>query len=144
MPMNKPDPSMPPAKPPPLDLAALMPFAERIGIKLESASTDEVRGQIEWRADLCTAAGVMHGGVLMSFADSLGAICVLLNLPAGGSTATIESKTNFFRAVRRGPVRGVSKPLHVGRTTAVVQTDLFDAEQRRVAQVTQTQAILIG
>jgi uncharacterized protein (TIGR00369 family) len=142
--MNKPDPLMPPAKPPPLDLAALMPFAERIGIKLESASKEEVRGEIEWRTDLCTAAGVMHGGVLMSFADSLGAICALLNLPAGGSTATIESKTNFFRAVRRGPVKGVSKPLHVGRTTVVVQTDLFDAEQRRVAQVTQTQAILVG
>jgi len=144
MSMNKPDPSTPPADPTPLDLAALMPFAERIGIKLELASKEEVRGEIEWRAELCTAAGVMHGGVLMSFADSLGAICALLNLPAGGSTATIESKTNFFRAVRRGLVRGVSKPLHVGRTTVVVQTDLFDAEQRRVAQVTQTQAILIG
>ena len=144
MPMNKPNPPTRPDNPTPLDLAALMPFAERIGIKLELASKEEVRGEIEWRADLCTAAGVMHGGVLMSFADSLGAICALLNLPAGGSTATIESKTNFFRAVRRGPVRGVSKPLHVGRTTVVVQTDLFDAEQRRVAQVTQTQAILVG
>ena len=142
--MNKPNPPTRPDNPTPLDLAALMPFAERIGIKLELASKEEVRGEIEWRADLCTAAGVMHGGVLMSFADSLGAICALLNLPAGGSTATIESKTNFFRAVRRGPVRGVSKPLHVGRTTVVVQTDLFDAEQRRVAQVTQTQAILVG
>ncbi len=139
-----PEPSTPPATSTPLDLAALMPFADRIGIKLESASKDEVRGEMEWRADLCTAAGVMHGGVLMSFADSLGAICAFLNLPAGGSTATIESKTNFFRAVRNGVVKGVSKPLHVGRATIVVQTDLFDAEQRRVAQVTQTQAIQKG
>jgi 1,4-dihydroxy-2-naphthoyl-CoA hydrolase len=142
--MNQADTSTRPAISTPLNLASLMPFADQIGIKLESASKDEVRGEIEWRADLCTTAGVMHGGVLMSFADSLGAICALLNVPPGGSTATIESKTNFFRAIRRGPVKGVSKPLHVGRTTVVVQTDLFDTEQRRVAQVTQTQAILTG
>lgn len=78
----------------------------------------------------------------MSFADTLGALCAFLNLPAGAATSTIESKTNFFRAVRRGSVEGISRPLHVGRTTIVVQTDLLDGEGRRVAQVTQTQAVL--
>ncbi|GAA2595329.1 PaaI family thioesterase [Actinomadura fulvescens] len=60
----------------------------------------------------------------------------------GASTTTLESKTNFFRAVRSGHVRAVARPLHVGRTSIVVQTDLYDAEGRRVAQVTQTQAVL--
>jgi len=80
----------------------------------------------------------------MSFADSLGALCAFLNLPERATTATIESKTNFFRGVRGGTVEGVSRPLHVGRTTIVVQTDLFDGGGRRVAQVTQTQAVLEG
>jgi uncharacterized protein (TIGR00369 family) len=124
-----------------LDLAAQMPFANRLGIHIQSASKDEVHGELEWQAELCTGGGVMHGGVLMGFADSLGAICAFLNLPAGASTATIESKTNFFHAVRGGRVRAVSKPLHVGGAVVVVQTDLFDDRKRRVAQVTQTQAI---
>jgi 1,4-dihydroxy-2-naphthoyl-CoA hydrolase len=86
--------------------------------------------------------GVLHGGVLMALADTLGACCAVLNLPAGATTSTIESKTNFFRAVRGGIVEAVSRPLHVGRTTIVVQTDLSDEQGRRVAQVTQTQAVL--
>ena len=78
----------------------------------------------------------------MAAADSMGAVCAALNLPPGAGTATIESKTNFFRAVRGGHVEGVTRPLHVGRRVIVVQTDLSDADGRRVAQVTQTQAVL--
>ncbi|OLC23106.1 MAG: aromatic compound degradation protein PaaI [Actinobacteria bacterium 13_1_20CM_2_65_11] len=119
-----------------------MPFASLIGAELVSASPEEVRGRLDWTPERCTTGGVLHGGVLMSLADSIGAYCAALNLPAGAGTATIESKTNFFRAVREGYVEAVSTPLHVGRTTIVVQTDLLDAQGRRVARVTQTQAII--
>lgn len=95
-----------------------------------------------WAPERCTTGGVLHGGVLMALADSIGAYCAMLNLPRGAGTATIESKTNFFRAVRDGFVEAVSTPLHVGRTTIVVQTDLHDAQGRRVARVTQTQAVI--
>ena len=84
----------------------------------------------------------MHGGALMTLADSLGAICAYLNLPEGARTATIESKTNFFRGVREGHVDGVARPLHVGRSSIVVQTELADAGGRPVAVVIQTQAVL--
>lgn len=120
-----------------------MPFAASLGIELTAATADEVHGELPWRDGNCTMAGVVHGGALMSFADTLGAICAFLNLPPGATTATLESKTNLFRAVRSGAVQAVSKPLHVGRTTIVVQTDLFDEKDRRVAQVTQTQAVLM-
>jgi uncharacterized protein (TIGR00369 family) len=78
----------------------------------------------------------------MALADSAGAVCAFLNLPADGRTATIESKTNFFGAVREGEVRAVSRPLHRGRTTIVVETDLFDSTGRHIARTTQTQAVL--
>ena len=119
-----------------------MPFARELGIEVVSAAREEVRGRLAYAERLCTAAGVMHGGALMALADSVGALCAVLNLPEGASTSTIESKTNFFRAVRGGHVDAVAHPLHVGRTTIVVQTDLADASGRRVAQVTQTQAVL--
>ena len=119
-----------------------IPFARELGVELELAEATEVRGRIAWRSELCTANGVLHGGALMAFADTLGAVCAFLNLPEGTTTATIESKTNFLRAVREGHVLAVARPVHVGRTFVVVQTELFDAEKRRVALVTQTQAVL--
>jgi 1,4-dihydroxy-2-naphthoyl-CoA hydrolase len=124
------------------ELVAAMPFAAKLGIGVERADAEEVRGRLDWAEDLCTAGGILHGGALMALADSLGGLCAFLNMPAGSRTATIESKTNFFRPVSEGHVEGVAKPLHVGRTVVVVQTDLHDAAGRRVAQVTQTQAVI--
>jgi uncharacterized protein (TIGR00369 family) len=124
------------------DLIALMPFAQDLGVQVDAATAEEVRGRLDSRPELCTAGGVLHGGALMGLADSVGAICAFLNLPEGASTATIESKTNFFRPVRDGHVEAVARPLHVGRTSIVVQTDLADAGGKSVALVIQTQAIL--
>jgi 1,4-dihydroxy-2-naphthoyl-CoA hydrolase len=123
------------------ELVAAMPFAERLGLRVETATKDEVRGSLEWAEELCTAGGVLHGGALMAAADSVGALCAFLNLPEGATTATIESKTNFFRAVRGGTVSLIATPLHIGRTSIVVQTDLRDKSGKRVAIVTQTQAV---
>src|SRR5712664_3516409 len=104
-------------------LREAMPFARLIGAELVSAGRDEVRGRLDWAPERCTTGSVLHGGALMAFADTLGAICASLNLRPGEGTSTIESKTNFFRAVRSGAVEATVRPLHVGRTTIVVQTD---------------------
>jgi 1,4-dihydroxy-2-naphthoyl-CoA hydrolase len=111
-------------------------------MEVVSAEREEVRGTLPWRPDLCTSGGILHGGALMAFADTLGGVCAFLHLPGGAGTATVESKTNFFRPVRDGVVTGVARPLHVGRSFIVVQTDLTDDSERRVAQVTQTQAVI--
>jgi 1,4-dihydroxy-2-naphthoyl-CoA hydrolase len=124
------------------DLLSLVPFAAELGVEVQAAAPEEVRGTMAWAPERCTAGGVLHGGALMAFADTLGAICAFLNLPEGATTATIESKTNLFRAVREGHVTATARPLHVGRSFIVVQTDLVDGEDRRVAQTTQTQAVL--
>jgi 1,4-dihydroxy-2-naphthoyl-CoA hydrolase len=126
------------------EMVAMMPFATVLGIELAAATADEVSASMAWRPELCTTFGAMHGGAMMAMADSTGAVCAFLNLPAGATTSTIESKTNFFRGVREGSVHATSRPLHVGRTTIVVQTDLVDDRGKRVAQVTQTQAVLPG
>jgi uncharacterized protein (TIGR00369 family) len=122
---------------------AAMPLAATLGLEFVAAAADEVRARLAWEERLCTAGAVLHGGALMTLADAAGAYCAFLNLPEGaGGTATIESKTNFFRAVREGHVHATSRPLHVGRTTIVVETDLRDDAGRHVARVTQTQAVL--
>ena len=119
-----------------------LPFADTLGIEIVAASKDEVRARMAWRADLCTTMNVLHGGAIMAFADTIGAVCASFNLPEGAMTTTIESKTNFFRAVTDGSIEGVTRPLHVGRRTIVVQTDILRNDGKRVAQTTQTQAVL--
>jgi uncharacterized protein (TIGR00369 family) len=124
------------------DLVATMPHATALGITLTEADKDRVVGAVEWTPDRCTIGGVLHGGVLMAFADSLGAVCAFLNLPPGAGTSTIESKTNLFRGVRDGSVTGMSTPLHVGRTTIVVQTEVRNEQDKLVSLTIQTQAVL--
>ena len=119
----------------------LMPFAALIGLEIEEATAQLVRGVVRWAPERCTAGGILHGGVLMALADSCGAVCALLNMPEGAQgTATIESKTNFLRPVRGGQVRASTRPLHRGRTTIVLETELARDDGELVAKVTQTQA----
>ena len=125
-------------------LLAIMPFAATIGVALESATPEQVTGRLAWSAGLCTTGGVLHGGALMTLADSLGGLCAYLNLPDGAATATISSSANFLRPVRGGAVHGTSRPVHAGRSVIVVQTELRDDSAALVAQVTQAQAVLPG
>jgi 1,4-dihydroxy-2-naphthoyl-CoA hydrolase len=128
----------------PDELLALMPFAAEVGVRLDAAGPERAVGHLEWAAQRCTAGGVLHGGALMSLADSVGAICAYLNLPAGAGTATTNSTTTLLRAVRGGTVTATARPLHRGRTLIVVQTDLTDGDGHLVAQTTQSQAVLPG
>src|SRR5205823_15040073 len=85
-------------------LAQSMRFAVALGVEVMAAVPEEVRGRLGWTPERCTTGGVLHGAALMALGDTLGAVCAFLNLPAGATTTTIESKTNFFRAVRGGHV----------------------------------------
>jgi uncharacterized protein (TIGR00369 family) len=119
------------------------PYTGFLGIEILSASPDEVRSRLAWSADKCTAGGMLHGGALMSLADSAGGFLAFLNLPPDAKgTATIESKTNVFGPVADGYVTGVTRALHKGKRTIVVDTELFDDGGKLVARVTQTQAVL--
>lgn len=125
------------------DLIAAMPFAAALGITLTAAAAQRATGELRCTPERCTAGGILHGGAVMTLADTVGAVCAYLNLPDGAATATIESKTNFFRGVRAGTTLHASaRPLHVGRSFIVVQTDLADDSGRAVGQTTQTQAVI--
>jgi uncharacterized protein (TIGR00369 family) len=118
-----------------------MPFAALIGVELLEASPEQVRAQMAFSPDRCTAGGLMHGGALMALADTCGGVSAFLNLPAGAvGTATIESTTNFLRALREGTATATTRPLHVGRTLTVIETEIARDDGALVAKVTQTQA----
>jgi 1,4-dihydroxy-2-naphthoyl-CoA hydrolase len=125
-------------------LIALMPFAAETGISLAEAGPDRVVAVLPWTPRLCTSGGILHGGALMTLADSAGALVAFLGLPEGASTATITSTTQMFRPVSAGSVRAVALPVHRGRTTVTVQTTMHDSDGLLVAQTTQIQAVRTG
>jgi uncharacterized protein (TIGR00369 family) len=117
--------------------ADIMPFAKLMGVKVLEAAPQKVR------EDLCTTNSILHGGAVMAFADSVGALATLLNLPPGAGTTTIESKTNFLAAVKAGETaRAECAPIHIGRATMVWQTRIFRPDGKLAALVTQTQMVL--
>ncbi|MER7165668.1 PaaI family thioesterase [Micromonospora sp. NPDC000207] len=133
-------------------LRELMPYAATLDLRFDRLDPEEVSASLAWAPALCTAGGVMHGGAVVSLADSVAGVCAYLNLPPGAMTTTIELKTNFFAGVRRGVLRAVARPVHVGRSVIVVQTLLDQqaddgpiragTEPTRIGMVTQSQMVL--
>jgi uncharacterized protein (TIGR00369 family) len=118
-------------------------FPSVLGVRLLEAAPERVLAELTVRDELCTVPGIMHGGAIMAFADTLGGAGTALNLPAGAGTTTVESKTNFFAPARTGEtIRGECVALHRGRRTMVWQTRVTGPDGRLLALVTQTQIVL--
>ena len=131
-----------------INLIEYMPFANTLGIEIDSAEKDCIVASLTVNEKICTTGKIMHGGAIMAFADTLGAVGAFLNLPEEAkTTTTIESKTNFLRgAPRDSKVIGTCTPVHIGRRTSVWQTKLHrideKGQEKAVAIVTQTQMVL--
>ena len=131
--------------PEPIHPAALTlpPFAEMLRIKVVSATPERIETEMVAFPELINRNGVLHGGAIMALADNNGGTGAFANLTEGQSTTTIESKTNFLRAIPAGDVvRAVSIPLHLGRKTTVWQTTIYREDGKVAALVTQTQMTL--
>ena len=114
-----------------------------MGIKFTDVTPDKVIAKLAVRKDLCTVGDSLHGGAIMAFADTLGAVVAILNMPQGARTTTIESKTNFIGGAAAGTtVTGESVAVHKGRTTVVCQTTIRSEAGKLVALVTQTQLVI--
>jgi len=117
-------------------------LVKHLGIRFVETEKDRVVAELEIRPELLTTTGALHGGTLMAFADTVGAAGTVVNLAQGQSTATLESKTNFFAAARSGTVRAEATPLHKGKRTHVWQTRVTDAAGKLLSLTIQTQVIL--
>lgn len=121
----------------------IMPLARLMGIRLVEQSPDKVVAEMTVREDLCTTNSILHGGAYMAFADTIGAVATVLNLPPGAGTTTVESKTNFISAIRAGEIaRAECTPVHRGKTTQVWTTRILRPDGKLAAIITQTQMVL--
>ncbi len=118
-------------------------FPGLMGVRLLEVTPERVRAELVVRPDLCTAGGILHGGACMAFADTLGAVGTVVNLPPGKRTTTTDSSTKFIGGAALGStVVGDCVALHRGRTTQVWQTTIRSGEGKLCAVVTQTQLVL--
>ncbi len=121
----------------------IMPLAKLMGIRLVEQSPDRVVAEMLVREDLCTTNSILHGGAFMAFADTIGAVATVLNLPKGAGTTTVESKTNFVSGIKAGEVaRAECTPVHRGKTTQVWTTRILRPDGKLAAIITQTQLVL--
>ena len=123
-------------------LLATMPFAVHAGVVIDEVGQDRVIGHLDWAPERCTIGGILHGGALMTLADSLGAVSAFLHLPEGASTATVSSTTTLMRPAKEGRVTGTSTVVNAGRRFVTVRTDLADEAGKPIATTTQVQAVL--
>ena len=126
-----------------VDVTRIMPLAGLLGVETVAQGPAEVRLRLAWSPETCTPGGIMHGGALMSLADTAGGMLAFLNLPDGAAgTTTTDSTTRFMAAVRDGLRRGGARVLHKGRTLIVIDTEIRDAGGRLVARTSQAQLVL--
>ncbi len=127
-----------------MNIADQIPFAKTMGVEITETTPERVVGRLLVRPDLCTGGAILHGGAIMAFADSLGAVGAFLTLPDGAiGTTTIESKTNFLGSAKAGvTVTGETTPVHKGKRTSVWQTRIATEDGEAVALVIQTQMVL--
>jgi 1,4-dihydroxy-2-naphthoyl-CoA hydrolase len=125
------------------DVLDLIPFARTLGLSVVRDDPAHVVVRLDWDPGLCTSGGVLHGGVIMALADTAGGLCAFRNMaPDAAGTTTIESKTNFLRAVSSGYIVAAARPLHVGRTLIVIESEVSDDQERLIGKVIQSQLVL--
>jgi 1,4-dihydroxy-2-naphthoyl-CoA hydrolase len=118
-------------------------FPGLMGVKLTHLEPERVVAELKVRPDLCTAGGILHGGAYMAFADTLGAVGTVINMPEGKRTTTTDSSTKFIGGAKvNSTVIGECVAMHRGRTTMVWQTAIRSAEGKLCAVVTQTQLVI--
>lgn len=119
------------------------PFAKLMGVTLTKVEKTRLEGELKVAKEHCTIPDILHGGAIMAFADNMGGVGAFMNLPEGATTTTIESKTNFLRAVPIGQTaKAVTTPVNIGRTLQIWKTELFREDGKLAAVVTQTQLII--
>lgn len=118
------------------------PFAKLMGVTLTLVTKSRLESELKVTKDHCTVPDILHGGAIMAFADNMGGIGAFINMPEGATTTTVESKTNFLRAVPMGQTaKAVTTPVNIGRTLQIWKTDIFREDGKLAAVVTQTQLI---
>jgi 1,4-dihydroxy-2-naphthoyl-CoA hydrolase len=117
-------------------------FDRLYGLEVLDWSDDEVRAQVRVRDELRQPAGLVHGGVFASIAESITSMATWLSVQDDGLTAQgMSNQTSFLRPIIDGTIHAVARRRHRGRTTWVWEVDITDDADRLCALVRMTIAV---
>ena len=117
-------------------------FDALYGLEILQASDEEVRAQVRVRDELRQPAGLVHGGVFASIAESMCSIATWLAVQGEGRSAQgLSNQTSFLRPIVDGTVHARARRRHRGRTTWVWEVDITDDQDRLCALVRMTVAV---
>ena len=117
-------------------------FDQHYGLELLSMDDETVTAQVQVRDELLQPAGLVHGGVFASIAESLTSVATWLAVHEDGKTAQgLSNQTSFLRPIVDGTIHAAARRRHKGRTTWVWEVDITDDEGRLCALVRMTVAV---
>jgi 1,4-dihydroxy-2-naphthoyl-CoA hydrolase len=117
-------------------------FDSMIGLRVLELGDEMVRAEVPVRDELLQPAGLVHGGVLASIAESVTSMATWFAVrPDGRSAQGLSNQTSFLRPILGGTIHAVARRRHKGRTTWVWEVEISDDEQRLCALVRMTIAV---
>lgn len=115
---------------------------ERLGIQFLEVGDDFIRARVPVDGRTRQPYGILHGGVSVVLAETLGSCGAAYAAPAGHRAVGLDINANHLRSASSGWVTGTARPVHVGRTTQVWQIDLHDEQGRLTCVSRITMAVL--
>lgn len=119
-----------------------------LGIRLIEATPERAVTELDFRPELQQLTGVFHTGAILSLADSTATWGAMQTVQPGGELApeqfplAVQLSANLLRNTGEGTLTAEARPIHRGRTLIVMETEVRDSRQRRLAKVTTTHVVL--
>ena len=115
---------------------------EHLGIEILEIGDDFIRGRVPVDARTVQPMQVLHGGVSVVLAETLGSCGAVLAAPEGTRLVGLDVNANHLRSASKGWVEGIARPFHVGSTTQVWHIELRDEQQKLTCVARLTVAVL--
>lgn len=116
--------------------------SEYLGIEFTEVGDDYLQARMPVDARTRQPAGILHGGVSMVLAETLGSCGAAFAAPAGHRVVGLDINANHIRAVSSGWVTGIARPVHIGRTTQVWQIEIRNEDGKLCCTSRLTMAVL--
>lgn len=113
-----------------------------LGIEFTEIGDDFLRGRVHVDQRTCQPYGILHGGVNVVLAETLGSVAAACSIPEGWRSVGLNVSANHVRAARQGWVTGTARPVHLGQTTHVWAIELHDETGRLTCTCSLTMALL--
>lgn len=117
-------------------------LCEALGLEITELGADYLKGTLPVDNRTRQHMGIIHGGASVALAETLGSVVANLCTDPGFHIVGLDINANHVRPGRPPLVTGIARPLHIGRTTIVVEINITDSDGKLVCVSRLTAAVL--